>query len=145
MISNWGNEAVHAGRPPQQVAVYSTCSQQSFDDKTLSFLASPCVYPWCAVTHQEFCVCQFWFFVLFLAEMAAHQSPYRTGVLFLPILASLKCHKLVSKLCQFWHVNIPGQECQCIAEEFCSPLIATIHPTKSSLEGALCQAFLYMC
>ena len=43
-------------------------------------------YPWCAVAHQECCFCQFW---LIVPEMA-HQSPYRTGVLFL----------------QFWHVTM---------------------------------------
>ena len=49
-------------------------------------LAGFTVYPWSAVAHQEYCFYQFWFVVPFLAEIA-HQSPYRTGVLFLPVLA----------------------------------------------------------
>ena len=49
--------------------------------KTSSLLASLCI-----LGVLEYCFYQFWFVVPFLAEMA-HQSPYRTGVLFLPVLA----------------------------------------------------------
>ena len=80
-----GNQAMHAGCPPQQVHTVYMAASVHVANKTRLDLC--CVYPWCAVAHQECCFCQFWF-VPFLAEMAHHdQSPYRTGVLFLPILA----------------------------------------------------------
>ena len=48
--------------------------------------------------------------VLSQGVILAHQSPYRTGMLFLPILPKVACQNvpyMVENGFQFWHKNIP--------------------------------------
>ena len=102
------NEAMHAPRTPS--ATGGSVHVVTLMTRTSSLLAS-FVYPWCAdaVLSGDLSLTRSAVsanFGLILAEMA-HQSPYRTEVLFLSILAyHIKmCLEMVSKMCQFWHVN----------------------------------------
>ena len=99
--------------------------------------------PWCAVARQ------FWFVV----PLLTHQSPYRTGALFLPILALLTCQNMPNGFqnvpvlayehtCIYIHVYAPS--CRGIAGNiWLSQTIVDFHHISVSLLANLwCSTFL---